>query len=452
MELYSLFRVITKYNGIFLFSSHIPGGKNILGLNPILKITEGSLQYQTKDEEIGNPFEIMDSIAVKVNEITGHQTGDAGFLGYVSYDYKDRLEEDHLYLNIRQEMLPDIYFALFEHYLFFQTGSRRITLITLQPSFRYSSVDSAPILEQLVKPVDLDVTQKKSVYSGTSLSKKEYEAAVQRTIKYIKSGDIYQANITRAIYGETEFTPEELGYLLYHSNRIEFGVFACINEKYIISTSPERFFKINHNKILTSPIKGTISRISHGKINRINKRELLTSEKDLAELAMIVDLLRNDISKICRQGSVKVKGFPVLKELFNVYHLAADIEGTLLDDVKFREIICAIFPGGSISGCPKIRACQIIEELEKEGRGLYTGSFGYYSFKRRMDFNIMIRSLFLNGSSFVFNVGGGITLLSDPEKEYEETIHKAKNIWDALRMEEIYEERYCFLKEKKGKS
>ena len=158
---------------------------------------------------------------------------------------------------------------------------------------------------------------------------------------------------------------------------------------------------------------------------------------------MIVDLLRNDISAICKQGTVTVKGFPLLKELKNLYHLYANIEGKLEPGIGLSHIIKAVFPGGSVTGCPKIRACQIMDELERGGRGLYTGTFGYADFQGRMDFNIMIRSLFMKGHRFIFNVGGGITLLSTPEDEYQETIHKASPLWEALGLEDIWEERYC---------
>ena len=152
--------------------------------------------------------------------------------------------------------------------------------------------------------------------------------------------------------------------------------------------------------------------------------------------------MRNDIGKISEYNSVEVKGYPIIKELENVYHLVADIEGKI-EKASVEDILKGVFPGGSISGCPKIRACQIIEELEKIGRGPYTGSFGYISTNNRMDFNILIRTLFYDNSKIWFNVGGGITLKSDPIKEYEETIHKASSIWEAINMEYIEEERYC---------
>jgi para-aminobenzoate synthetase component 1 len=437
INLFSLLHTVREYNGIFLFSTQIPGGRNIAGFNPVLKIKEQSVEYHNEDEKIERPLKFIDEI------VSAQAALEIGFLGYIAYDYKDRLEEPGLYTSTKPGPFPDLYFALFEHYFVFHTGSSEINVYTLAPPFEYTSVRLENVLSMISERREMPESEKKSFYAGTSLPKKEFEDAVRKTIDYIRAGDLYQANITRAIFGKTEFPHEELGVRLYHSNRIECGVFAQIEGNAVISTSPERFFKVKNKKILTSPIKGTIKKTGNHHLDMKNRKRLFWSEKDRAELAMIVDLLRNDISRICKEGSVRVKKFPVVKELYNVFHLVADIEGRILSDVSFEDIMRCLFPGGSISGCPKIRACQIIEELEKCPRGLYTGSFGYYAFNRNMDFNIMIRSLFLEGASFAFHVGGGITFLSDPEKEYEETVFKARNIWDALNLEEIWEERYC---------
>jgi len=207
---------------------------------------------------------------------------------------------------------------------------------------------------------------------------------------------------------------------------------AAVGENKLVSTSPELFFETKGNIIKTSPIKGTVSRSDNTDEDIFNKNQLLNSPKELAELAMIVDLLRNDLGKICHYDSVIVTDFPLVQSLQNVYHLYADITG-ILNTQSFETIIQALFPGGSITGCPKIRACQIIEELEKQGRGAYTGSYGRINFDGSMQFNILIRTLFYyQNGDFSYNVGGGITLKSDPEAEFEETVSKGLNILGAL--------------------
>jgi para-aminobenzoate synthetase component 1 len=438
IDIASLIRQVKESRGIFLFNNH-SSGMNIVGLNPVVVIKDDSVRYGSRSVRIEDSLEAIDTI-VAAQKGTGD---DAVLMGYIAYDYKARLEEPGLYTDLRQALFPDLYFALFEYYLLFQHSYQRVRLLQVTFPFTYEKLTIGEVVKHISMPLTFTEKEKHSFYSGTSLPKASFEEAVRRTISYIRAGDIYQANITRSIYGETELDEVELGDRLYRSNRIDCGVFASIEGKYVISTSPERFFRVDNGTILTSPIKGTIEKKKDPHQNKKNKKALLTSEKNLAELAMIVDLLRNDISKFCCENTVRVSGFPMLKELDNVYHLVSDIEGKLMDNVRFGDMIKAMFPGGSITGCPKIRACQIIEEYEKEGRGIYTGSFGYVSFHGRMDFNIMIRSLFLYGTSFIFNVGGGITLLSDPCKEYEETIYKAKNIYDAISLEEVWEERYC---------
>jgi para-aminobenzoate synthetase component 1 len=265
----------------------------------------------------------------------------------------------------------------------------------------------------------------------TNMNEPSFIEKVGKIQEYIRAGDIYQANLTREISGTFSGDVVSLAHKLLESNNIEFGCFMVAGQNFLISTSPERFFKVENDVITVSPIKGTAPRGESALEDAERKHNLLNDKKNLRELAMIVDLLRNDISRVCKAGTVKVDTFPVLKTLRNVHHLVADISGKL-EKKTFREIMIALFPGGSISGCPKIRACQIIEELENQPRGPYTGSLGYICKDGTMDFNILIRTLFVCNEKICFNVGGGITLLSHPLDEFDETNHKALNILAVL--------------------
>lgn len=433
-RIHDLFRITGKLNGISLFSSNTEINREYTGLNPVLIITEKELVTGNQRVAISDPLREMDRIIGKYSSLPA----DISLLGYISYDYKDRLEEKGLYEKREQKIFPDFYFALYEHYIISSREKDSAQLITLQFPFEYQSADP-----EIIPGNMREKKQGSTIYKGTSLDKQAHMNAVAKTVAYIRQGHIYQANITRAIYGETDLTPVDNAVKLYHSNRISYGVFASVPGGYITSTSPELFFRTAEGKITASPIKGTIARNSSKAEDLKNRDELLHSEKDIAELAMIVDLLRNDLSQVCRVGTVKVPRFPLLMSLDNVYHLYADVTGELLPGTGIGDILKKTFPGGSITGCPKIRACQIIDELESTARGVYTGSFGRVSFNGESVFNIMIRSLFQSGSDIIFNVGGGITLLSDPEEEYEETIHKGSNIWKAINMETVIEERYC---------
>lgn len=427
---------VEKHNGIYLFTSNnkfLSSKKNIIGLNPVIKVFPGFTVHGDQRME-KNIFEVLQSIL----ETNQSEAFLPFLLGYFGYDFKKEVEESGLYKELVDERFPLAYFVVCEHYFIFDTDAETAKHIRLSFPFPYETTALSFAFEE----IEIHSESQQSSYKGTNMPKDIFCDHVQRIKQYIEQGDIYQANLTREITGETADSFQTLAKKLYYSNIIEFGVFANIDGKFLISTSPERFFKIDQQKIVTSPIKGTIKKTRNKQQNKLQVSRLLSDTKELSELAMIVDLLRNDIGKVCAYNSVQVIDYPKIKELQNVYHLVADIEGKLNTN-SIKKIIEGMFPGGSISGCPKIRACQIIEALEQKGRGPYTGSFGYISMNFAMDFNILIRTLFYDSSKIWFNVGGGITLKSIPEKEYEETIYKAASLWEAVNMEYIHQERYC---------
>ena len=430
-----LFFQTGKHGGISLFRSASGADGEITGLNPVITLTERELFLGKQRFPVEDPL-------TKLDELLGAHSylpEEVCFLGYITYDYKDRLEEEGLYRRISQGIFPDLYFVLFEHYLITERNRSESKHITLGFPFLYEHLTYTPG----GPPEEAASAQDRTFYRGTSLDRRRFKGAVEKTLGYIRGGDIYQANITRAIYGETTFTPLQTALRLYGSNRITQGVFASLPGGHVVGTSPELFFCIRNGCITASPIKGTAPRDPEEQRDRANGERLFASEKNRAELAMIVDLLRNDLSRVCLPGTVEVPKFPRLMSLKNVHHLFADVTGELIPGTGAGEVIKKIFPGGSVTGCPKIRACQIIDELEGCPRGMYTGSFGRLSFSGQGEFNIMIRSLFQVGARIIFNVGGGITLLSDPEGEYEETIHKGSSIWKAMKMENIREE-WCY--------
>ena len=201
----------------------------------------------------------------------------------------------------------------------------------------------------------------------------------------------------------------------------------------IISASPERFLKMKDSKINTRPIKGTRPRGKNTEEDNRLKIELKNSEKDKSELLMIVDLERNDLNKVCETGSVVVDELFTVEEYATVFHLVSDITGKLKKDLNVVDLIKAAFPGGSITGAPKIRAMEVIDELENNKRGIYTGSFGYISLDGSCDLNIIIRTALYKDNNYYLGVGGGITCESDLEFEYEETLQKAKAVLEAMK-------------------
>jgi len=273
---------------------------------------------------------------------------------------------------------------------------------------------------------------------GTTLrsnfTRDEYLDAVQRTIDYIAAGDIFQANISQRFAGPCPADGLSIYERLRAINPAPFSAYMKYPEFEIISSSPERFLLVEGDHVTTRPIKGTRPRIEGDEpFNNRMKDALLASDKDHAELAMIVDLERNDLGRVCRYGTVGVTEHAVLETYPTVYHLVSTVEGRLYREEHDEfSLIRATFPGGSITGAPKIRAMEIIEEIEPHARTVYTGAIGYVSFHGRMDLNIVIRTMLKMGGNVYMQFGGGIIADSEPELEHCETLHKGKALFQAV--------------------
>ena len=265
-----------------------------------------------------------------------------------------------------------------------------------------------------------------------NFEKEEYKQAVDRMIRYIIEGDIYIANMTQQLTIESEKQPLDVFYDLRKNNPSPFGGYLDFGDYQIVCASPERFLKMKDRHVNTRPIKGTRKRGATPEEDEMLRQELVDSGKDKSELLMIVDLERNDLNRVCTPGSVKVTELFTVEAYATVFHLVSDIEGTLEDGKNVMDLLEATFPGGSITGAPKYRAMEIIDELEHGKRNLYTGSIGYLTLDGSCDFNIVIRTALHKNGKYHLGVGGGITAESDLEFEYEETLQKAKAILDAL--------------------
>lgn len=415
-------------NSYLLFSSNCKNGANILGINPVVTINTNSIVLSQKKMPIENPFDAIEKI-IKTNKKSLSM-----FLGYISYDYKEFINPYLASSTKTKKSTSDLLnFSLFEHYIITKNNSEKSTIITAVFPFEYKKIPIDTIWESMQEKTHLS-QNKKSQLSAVFPNKKNHIANVKKSIDEISRGDYYQINLTRKFSGVTELSHKEALLKLIDSNNSEFGIYFNSKGTSVVSTSPERFFKISASgKILTTPIKGTIS------ANIKNGEQILKNDvKETAELAMITDLLRNDISTICVPGSVVVEKFPSIKKLKNVLHLYSKIVGRLNKKLSLNDIFAALFPGGSITGCPKVKACKSIEEIENYSRGIYTGSAGYIKFNRSCDFNILIRTVVLKGKKFFFNTGGGITVLSEPQKEYEETILKAENIRQSFNINSLW--------------
>ena len=259
-----------------------------------------------------------------------------------------------------------------------------------------------------------------------------YVAAVQKARQYIIDGDIFEVNLSQRYSAASQIAPFELYQRLRRLNPAPFASFLNFDEVTIVGSSPERFLRLQGDRVETRPIKGTIRRGQTPEQDEANGRWLLASEKDRAENMMIVDLERNDLGRVCRYGSVKVTELAILETFPTVFHLTSTVVGQLREGISRVELLKATFPGGSITGAPKIRSMEIIDELEPTRRSIYTGSLGYFSFDGDLDLNIVIRTFLIKGHQAYFQLGGAVVFDSDPESEYQETLDKGKALFKAL--------------------
>ncbi len=265
------------------------------------------------------------------------------------------------------------------------------------------------------------------------MSEAEFVRITRRAKEYIAAGDIYQVNLSYPWIAEwpRDLEPFNFYERLRCASPAPHAAYLDLGGTQIFSASPECFLKINGRKIVSRPIKGTRPRGSDGESDRRLSAELAGSEKERAELVMITDLERNDLGQVCEFGSVQVRDLLRLEQHAQVHHLVSTVEGTLRKDVDHLAAFIACFPGGSISGAPKKRALEIIQELEPHPRDIYTGAIGWFGFHGESQFSIAIRTAWKNGNSVRFHTGAGIVADSVPELEYEETRHKAAGILKA---------------------
>jgi para-aminobenzoate synthetase component 1 len=265
-----------------------------------------------------------------------------------------------------------------------------------------------------------------------NLSRSEYQNRFERIQSYILEGDCYQVNFAQSFEAEVEGDPWAAYRRLRRINPAPFSAYLETPHGSVLCSSPERFLRLQKRWVQTRPIKGTARRRDDPAADRRMAEGLAASDKDRAENLMIVDLLRNDLGKVCRTGSVEVTGLFEIESFARVHHLVSTIEGILAAGEDALSLLRACFPGGSITGAPKLRAMQIIEELEGRRRGVYCGAVGYIGFEGGMDTNIAIRTLVVRQNRLRFWSGGGIVYDSRVDAEYQESLDKAAAIFEML--------------------
>lgn len=336
--------------------------------------------------------------------------------GYLGYDLKNDTE-DLSSKNADHVQFPEISFFEPEHLLFFKGNEIEI----------WSEED---ILGQIEK-TEINSSQSKLNAPQASITKAAYLDIIEKLRQHIEEGDCYEINFCQEFHGEIEnINPVQLYLALNQLSPSPFSCFQKHDEHYILSASPERFIKKEDDKIISQPIKGTRPRAKSTTEDEALKKELRSDEKELAENMMIVDLVRNDLARSSKIGSVKVEEIFGIYSFQQVHQMISTIVSEKREDVSAFDVIKNAFPMGSMTGAPKVKVMELIEQYESTKRGAFSGAAGYISPNGDFDFNVLIRSLFLNSASktYSFQAGSAITYDSIPEKEYEECMVKAKAI------------------------
>lgn len=432
-EVYNLFK--DESDTILLDSSK--EDKNLskysfIGINPFLRFeVKNEKAYINNSIIEGEPFKVLENLIYEYkNDIQDDIPLLSGAMGYISYDTGRLLEE---LPNTSEEDfdIPNMRFVFYKNIIIFDLINDKKYITDIDGNIE--DIESIlKIIHNGEKINDEIVCEKSENIFYSNFIKEDYKKAVTRLKEYIVSGDVYIANMTQRFWCYNEDDSFNIYKKLRSINKAPFSAYLNFEDFQIISSSPERFIQVFNNKAHTRPIKGTRPRGHNAEDDEKNKLELINSEKDKAELLMVVDLERNDFSKVCKPHTVKVTENFKLEEYATVFHLVSTVEGELKNDVSSVRCIKECFPGGSITGTPKIRAMEIIEELEGIKRNIYTGSIGYFDFRGNCDFNIVIRTIIKKDNKAFFGVGGGITYDSIEEDEYNETLDKARALMRVL--------------------
>lgn len=434
-------------DAVFLDSSltNSYGNYSIVGIHPYLRAEDrnGKLYVNGAAREGTFSDYISGYLKVQREENPTALPLLSGAIGYLTYDFGLRLN-GICSRHPRVIDIPEGLFIFYEHLIIEDIKSKKIYL-TAAGRLK-NGKDSLSDLERDLE-ARLKITRQNKKTPGRSsasmeksglqvssdFEEKPYLGAVNTIIRYIIEGDIYIANMTRQLTVAGAAQPYEVYSRLHRDNPAPFSGYLNYGDFQIVCSSPERFIKSAGGIAETRPIKGTRKRGTTAEEDSKLRAELAHSAKDKSELLMITDLERNDLNKVCEPGSVKATELFAVEAYATVFHLVSTVIGKLKEGMTSLDLLTAMFPGGSVTGAPKRRAMEIIDELEHLRRGLYTGAIGYLSLDNSCDFNIVIRTAIYKNGAYHLGVGGGITCESDPEFEFEETEQKAKALLEAMK-------------------
>lgn len=424
------------------------GGRySIAAMNPIVTMVGKDNSLEVVDIEgatihKGNPLHSVKEIMKEYEVETNHESPEfqGGAIGFISYDYIRYIEEIP---NIAADDLktPDVFFMLFDNWYVYDLEENKLWLSGLYTEETLSDVkekieESVQKIQEQGKAELQLVTPETTKGQEVSIKDNDFQRSVRKIQEYISKGDVFQVNLSVRQMKPLNVSALEVYNQLRILNPSPYMGYFHAPDFQIVSGSPELLVKKKGDEVSTRPIAGTRSR---GKDNDEDQRladELINSEKERAEHVMLVDLERNDLGRVCEYGSVEVNEFMAIEKYSHVMHIVSNVRGKLAAKYDEYDLIDSMFPGGTITGAPKIRTMEIIEELEPVRRGPYTGSLGWIGFNKDIEMNIMIRTMLVKDNKSYVQAGAGIVIDSVPSNEYKEAMKKARALWNAKELAE----------------
>lgn len=448
--------------GAILLESGRVGRYSYLAYEPIATISSKNQRTtihfsagQSEHREGENPLDVLRELIQRYRtpRIPGMPDFTGGAVGYLSYEMNRFFEPSLPKIPHDDLQLPDLYAMIYQELIVFDHETHECFCLTHLPVDSLSEELYQAAAERLEKrmaqilgmPAPQDLTdweelRKRPLASNipaqVSLSKEEFEQAVRRVQAYIAQGDVFQVNLSVRQSKPIEVEAPEVYEVLRRLNPSPYMGYLHFPEFQLVSASPELLIKVKDDEVSTRPIAGTRPRGKSEEEDEQLVRELIENEKERAEHVMLVDLERNDLGRVCRYGSVEVSEFMVVEKYSHVMHIVSHVKGNLAQGKDAFDAVAAAFPGGTITGAPKVRTMEIIEELEPVTRGVYTGSIGWFDFSGELEVNIAIRTMVVKDRMAHVQAGAGIVIDSQPEAEYYESLKKAEALWKALELSE----------------
>ncbi len=428
-------QIYASYDSAFILES-LTGPKelsefSVIGFEPeyTVKCDRGRFQiYRNEkiisEKKVKDPLLELRRIMPTINEKKLRYIG--GAVGYISYDAIKFWEK--LPTKRANNMFPLMEFGIYTDGLIHDKRDKATYYFHIGKKSRLAEIEK--ILNSKKKFLAKSFSFSKPVSETT---KSKFISKVKKAKEYVYEGEVFQVVISRKFNFRINGDPMQIYENLRKLNPSPYMYFLKRKKRFIIGSSPEMLLRVINNRIETFPIAGTRPVTHKESENRKLKNELLSDKKELAEHTMLVDLARNDLGRVCKFGSVQPKELMIVKRFSHVQHLVSHIVGDLYNEYDYFDAFRSLFPAGTVSGAPKVRAMEVISELEKSARGPYAGALGYFSFNRCCDFAIIIRSLFINGNNAYIQSGAGIVMDSIPTNEYLETEHKAGALFSAMK-------------------